>query len=48
MKFRTLFLSLSLTAAPMAGCRHPQAPTIDQQFEQTVQALCRQILRGLP
>ncbi len=35
MKFRTLLLSLCLTAAPMAGAATP-APNIDQQFDQTV------------
>ncbi|MGB8538321.1 MAG: DUF1592 domain-containing protein [Acidobacteriaceae bacterium] len=35
MKFGTLFLSLFLTAAPLAGAATP-APTIDQQFDQTV------------
>ncbi len=40
MKFRTLFLSLSLTAASMAGAATPApaapASVLDQQFEQTV------------
>jgi hypothetical protein len=37
MKFRTLFLSLSLTAASMVDAATPgPTPPIDQQFEQTV------------
>ncbi len=41
MKFRTLLLSLSLTAASMAGAATPasipvRTPGLDQQFEQTV------------
>jgi Protein of unknown function (DUF1592)/Protein of unknown function (DUF1588)/Protein of unknown function (DUF1587)/Protein of unknown function (DUF1595)/Protein of unknown function (DUF1585) len=37
MKFRTLFLSLTLTAAPLAIAATPApAPNIDQQFDQTV------------
>src|SRR5580693_8800079 len=44
MKFRTLFLSLSLTAASMAGAATPasipvRTPGLDQQFEQTVRPL---------
>ena len=36
MKFRTLLLSLSLTAASLADAATPAPPPIDQQFEQTV------------
>src|ERR1700678_213669 len=37
MKFRTLLLSLSLTAVPVADAASPApTPLIDQQFEQTV------------
>ncbi len=36
MKFRTLFLSLSLAAASMGDAATPATPPIDQQFEQTV------------
>jgi Protein of unknown function (DUF1592)/Protein of unknown function (DUF1588)/Protein of unknown function (DUF1587)/Protein of unknown function (DUF1585)/Protein of unknown function (DUF1595) len=36
MNFRTLLLSLSLTAATMAHAATPAPPPIDQQFEQTV------------
>src|SRR5882757_11498249 len=37
MKFRTLFLSLSLTVGPLAGAAtHAPTPNIDQQFDQTV------------
>ena len=37
MKFRTLLLSLSLAAAPIADAATPApTPDIDQQFDQTV------------
>src|SRR5271154_5578928 len=36
MQFRTLLITLSLTAATVANAATPATPPIDQQFEQTV------------